>query len=237
MREAIYSGDIRAVVFDADDTLWDCQSHFESVQDRYGRLLSSYGLAPECVGESLFSTECRNMPLLGYGVKAFTISLIENACAMTHGTISGSDIKEIIEMGRSLLTFEVRPFAGICDTLSWLSRIDGVRVALFTKGELLDQQSKLARSGLSGYFDVVDIVSDKTPQAVLSLCQRMNVEPCRTLVVGNSFKSDVLPAIEAGAKAAYVPSQYLWLYESAEEFEHPEVRTYRSVAEIFEVTY
>ena len=90
---------------------------------------------------------------------------------------------------------------------------------------------------MSGYFDVVDIVSDKTPQAVLSLCQRMNVEPCRTLVVGNSFKSDVLPAIEAGAKAAYVPSQYLWQYESAEEFEHPEVRTYRSVAEIFGVTY
>ena len=237
MREAIYSGDICAVVFDADDTLWDCQSHFESVQERYGRLLSFYGLAPESVADSLYATECRNMPLLGYGVKAFTISLIENACAMTHGTISGSDIMEIIDMGRSLLTFDVRPFAGVSETLLWLSRIDGVRVALFTKGELLDQQSKLQRSGLKEYFEVVDIVSDKTSDAVLSLCRRMGVEPCRTLVVGNSFKSDVLPAIEAGAKAAYVPSRYLWQYESVKECERPEVRTYRSVAEIFGVAY
>ena len=237
MREAIYSGDIRAVVFDADDTLWDCQSHFELVQERYCRLLSSYGLTPESVGDSLYATECRNMPLLGFGVKAFTISLIENACAMTHGTISGSDIMEITDMGRSLLTFDVRPFAGVSETLSWLNRFGGVRVALFTKGELLDQQSKLQRSGLKEYFEVVDIVSDKTSDAVLSLCRRMGVEPCRTLVVGNSFKSDVLPAIEAGAKAAYVPSRYLWQYESVKEFEHPEVRTYRSVAEIFGVAY
>lgn len=237
MREAIYSGDIRAVVFDADDTLWDCQSHFELVQERYCRLLSSYGLTPESVGDSLYATECRNMPLLGFGVKAFTISLIENACAMTHGTISGSDIMEITDMGRSLLTFDVRPFAGVSETLSWLTRFDSVRVALFTKGELLDQQSKLQRSGLKEYFEVVDIVSDKTSDAVLSLCRRMGVEPCRTLVVGNSFKSDVLPAIEARAKAAYVPSRYLWQYESVKEFEHPEVRTYRSVAEIFGVAY
>lgn len=235
MREKICSGDIRAVVFDADDTLWDCQSHFKRVQDGYAAVLAGYGLSREEVDESLYATECRNMALLGYGVKAFVISLVENACSMTHGSVSGSDIMRIVDLGRSLLTFDVCPFPGVRETLSWLSELDGVSVALFTKGELLDQQSKLRRSGLEEYFDVVDIVSDKTPDAVLSLCRRMCVEPCRTLVVGNSFKSDVLPAVAAGAKAAYVPSRLLWQYESAEVSEHPEVRTYGSVAEVFGV--
>lgn len=220
---------IKAVVFDADDTLWDCQSHFVEVEEEYASLLAQYGMDREEVKKRLFETECRNMPLLGFGVKAFTISLIENANSMTNGAIGGEGIRKILELGRRLLSFPVKPIDGVVEVLDSLSQRRELILAVFTKGELLDQHSKLQRSGLRHYFDFVKVVTDKTPEVVHSLCREMDVEPDMMLMVGNSFKSDVLPAIETGAYAVHVPAKNIWQYEKTSTFEHPRIKTLTSI--------
>lgn len=221
-----------AVVFDADDTLWDCQSHFVEVEEEYASLLAQYGVDKDEVKKSLFQTECRNMPLLGFGVKAFTISLIENANVVTSGRIGGDGISRILELGRSLLTFPTTPLDGVVEVLESLSRRDGLKLAVFTKGELLDQHSKLERSGLSRYFDYVKVVNDKTPDECRQLCRELQIEPEEMLMVGNSFKSDVIPAVEIGAYAVHVPAKNIWQYEHVEAYEHPRVRTINDIREL-----
>lgn len=226
---------IKAIVFDADDTLWDCQSHFVEVEEEYASLLAEYGIDKEETKKRLFETECRNMPLLGFGVKAFTISLIENANAMTDGKIGGDGIKRILELGRQLLTFPATPLDGVVDVLESLSRRDDLKLTVFTKGELLDQYSKLERSGLRHYFDYVKVVNDKTPDVVRELCHELQIEPDEMLMVGNSFKSDVIPAVEAGAYAVHVPAENIWQYEHVEAYEHPRVRTIGNIRELWKI--
>lgn len=142
---------LKAIAFDADDTLWDCQSHFDRVEERYASILSPY-VAAEQVGNSLFKTETGNMPLLGYGCKAFTISLVENAIAVSGGRISADMIAEIIKLGKSLLRIPATPLPQVKETLAHLRKHTSFRLVMFTKGELLDQENKLKRSGLSGAF-------------------------------------------------------------------------------------
>ena len=207
---------IRVISFDADDTLWDCQSYFCMVERQYCSLLSAYASA-DTVSRELFRTETANMPLLGYGCKAFTLSLVETAVRLSDGRIPASDIARIIELGKSLLQIPVIPLPGVCATLDALH---AYRLVLFTKGELLDQQNKLRRSGLSPYFEHVEIVSDKTESAYMSLFSRLGVRPEECLMVGNSFKSDIIPALSAGASAIYVPFHVTWQLEQTEEFGH-----------------
>lgn len=223
---------IKAVVFDADDTLWDCQSHFVEVEEDYASLLAEYGVDKEKAKRRLFETECRNMPLLGFGVKAFTISLIENANAMTDGRIGGEGIRRILELGRSLLTLPATPLDGVVEVLESLSHRGGLKLAVFTKGELLDQHGKLERSGLSHYFDYVKVVNDKTPDAVRLLCRELGIEPEEMLMVGNSFKSDVIPAVETGAYAIHVPAKRIWQYEHVKAYAHPRVRTISNIRDL-----
>lgn len=213
---------IEAVAFDADDTLWDCQSHFEAVEKRYCRLLSGYG-DEEAVSGCLFRTEAANMALLGYGTKAFTLSLIENAVAVSGGRVSGETVGEIVRMGKSLLSMPATPLPGVRETLERLSEHAALRLAVFTKGELLDQENKLKRSGLAGFFSHVEVVSDKTCREYKALCRHLGVAPDRLLMVGNSFRSDIAPAIEAGACAVHIPFHVVWELEKAEEFDHERI--------------
>lgn len=211
--------DIRLIAFDADDTLWDNQSHFEKVEHVYCDILSPYGQANE-VSAALFDTETRNMPLLGYGCKAFIISLIENAITISHGRIPASDLLRIVQLGKDLLSFPTIPLPHVVETLEEIRATKIYKMVVFTKGDLLDQQNKLTRSGLTRYFDDVVVVADKTRKEYIRLCHVFDVDVHRLLMVGNSFKSDVEPVLQLGGHAVHIPFHTTWQHEKVEEYQH-----------------
>jgi putative hydrolase of the HAD superfamily len=211
--------EFRVIAFDADDTLWDCQSWFDSVEERCAELLKPWATRKE-VSEGLFATEHRNLSLTGYGTKAFTLSLIENAVRISHGEISGDDVMRLIDMGKELLRFPTTPLPGVQETLEALVQRRRYRLVVFTKGELMDQEDKLRRSGLEQYFCRLETVSNKTVTEYRQLCENLDVAPEETLMVGNSFRSDIAPALQAGAWAAYIPYYVVWALEQSEEFPH-----------------
>lgn len=228
---------IKAIAFDADDTLWALQNYFEDVENEYCELLSEYGDKKQ-ISAALFETESANMEDLGYGCKAFTISLVENAVKVSHGKVGAHVIGEIVGLGKSLLHLDAAPLEGVKDTLEFLRNLkDGegnrkYKLAVFTKGELMDQENKLWRSGLQRYFDVVSIVSDKKPEAYRRLCKELEVLPQELVMVGNSFKSDIAPALKIGAYAIHIPFHTTWAHEKVEEFEHKRLHRITHFSEI-----
>ena len=229
---------IKAIAFDADDTLWALQNYFEDVEHEYCELLSAYGKEKE-ISAALFETESRNMADLGYGCKAFTLSLVENAIRVSYGKVEANVIAQILDLGKSLLHLDAKPLEGVEETLALLHEKKkegrGLKLAVFTKGELQDQENKLWRSGLQRYFDVVSIVSDKKPEAYRRLCREMEVKPEELLMVGNSFKSDIAPALKIGASAVHIPFHTTWAHEKIEEFEHPNLRRISRFAQLLEI--
>lgn len=222
---------IKAVAFDADDTLWALQNYFEDVEDKYCDLLTDFGSKEE-ISASLFETECGNMEDLGYGAKAFTISLVENAIKISNGQVSAQVIGRIVKLGKTLLHLDAKPLEGVESTLDSLRNY---KLAVFTKGELKDQENKLWRSGLRRFFDVVSIVSDKTPEAYRHLCKDLEVTPGELVMVGNSFKSDIAPALKIGASAIHIPFHTTWAHEKTEEFNHERLRRITHFSEILEI--
>ena len=212
--------DIRLVAFDADDTLWDNQSHFDQVEREYAHILSAYG-TPDDVSGALYDVETANMPLLGYGCKAFTISLVENAVRFSHGQIAVADVLKIVELGKSILVQPVPPLPGVEETLQALRRRGRYKMVVFTKGELLDQQAKLVRSGLGNWFDDIVVVSDKTRNEYTKLCNIFDTDIGHLLMVGNSFRSDIEPVLQLGGYAAHIPFEKTWQHEQTEEYDHP----------------
>lgn len=225
---------VRAIAFDADDTLWDCQSYFEQVEQDYCELLSEYASARE-ISASLFEVESANMSELGYGCKAFTLSLVENAVKVSRGKLTAYQVDNILRLGRSLLRLPATPLEGVASTLESLQHDGRFRLAVFTKGELLDQENKLQRSGLRRFFDVVSIVSDKTEAAYKRLCRELEVTPEQLCMVGNSFKSDIAPALAIGACAIHVPFRVTWKHEETETFDHERLVTVERFAQVRDV--
>ena len=211
---------IRLIAFDADDTLWDCQSHFEAVEKAYCAMLSEYG-DEQHISAHLFETETRNMPQLGYGSKAFTLSLVENAVEVSKGRISADLLLEIQRLGRSLLDLPATPLGGVEEALRIIRSMSRYRMVVFTKGEILDQENKLMRSGLWDYFDRVEVVADKTPRQYRELCATFGIGIDELLMVGNSFKSDIAPVLHLGGYAVHIPFEVTWAHEETEEFDHP----------------
>lgn len=223
--------EIKAIAFDADDTLWDCQSHFDRVEQEYCRLLIPYG-SPDKISEELFRTEDANMELLGYGCKAFVLSLVENAVRVSRGRVSGVVVGEILRLGLELLRMPATPLPYVEPVLAALHSEGRHTLAVFTKGELLDQQNKLDRSRLTKYFAHVEIVSDKTERAFLNLCRRLRTSPSHVLMVGNSLRSDVAPALAAGAWAAHIPFHATWRMERADAPDNPRLLRLGSIADV-----
>lgn len=221
---------IKAIAFDADDTLWALQTYFEEVEAEYCDLLSDYGSKEE-ISAALFETEGENMEDLGYGVKAFTISLVENAIKVSDGKVPARVIGRAVELGKTLLRLDAKPLEEVEETLAKLRKTE-YKLAVFTKGELQDQENKLWRSGLQRYFDVVSIVSDKKPEAYRRLCRELGVLPEELVMVGNSFKSDIAPALKIGASAIHIPFHTIWAHEKTEEFEHERLRRITHFSEI-----
>ena len=209
---------IRVIAFDADDTLWDCQGHFEVVMQNLYDELTPW-VDRETAALELFSTERKNMRLLGFGVKAFTLSMLETAMRVSRFEMPAAKINEILQQCYSLLEFPCTPLPEVEETLAELNR-RGKPLVVFTKGELLDQEHKLERSGLLKYFCHVEITSDKGEVEFRNMCRRLDVQPESLLMVGNSLKSDIAPALSIGCQAVYVPFHVTWQLEHAEHFEH-----------------
>jgi putative hydrolase of the HAD superfamily len=201
------------IAFDADDTLWHNERLYAETQTRFTQLLSQYHPA-EWVSARLYQTETNNLQHFGYGIKAFALSMIETAVDLTEGRILGSDIQKIIGWAREMLSAEVELLAQVGEVLPELAK--KYPLMLITKGDLLDQETKLARSGLGGYFQYVEVVSQKTRASYEKLLKKQAVQPERFLMVGNSLRSDILPVLELGGSAVYVPYELTWLHEAAE---------------------
>jgi putative hydrolase of the HAD superfamily len=201
------------IAFDADDTLWHNERLYLGAQAKLAQLLSPFQSA-EIVKARLYQTESRNIKYFGYGIKSFTLSMIETAVELTEGHISGQDVQVIIDLGRGMLDAEVELLEHAAGTVAQLAT--RYLLMLITKGDLQDQQNKVTRSGLGQYFQYIEVVSDKTRDIYEQLLRKQSTEPKRFLMVGNSLRSDILPILELGGQAVYIPYQTTWLHESAE---------------------
>ena len=226
--------DIRVIAFDADDTLWDCQSWFDEVEHQCCELLQPWATARE-VSEGLFATERKNLSLTGYGTKAFTLSLIENAVRVSRQQLSGDIVMRLLELGQELLTFPTTPLPEVKETLEQLSQLRRYQLVVFTKGELLDQENKLQRSGLEQFFSHMETVSNKTEKEYRQLCENLGVAPEQTLMVGNSFRSDIAPALAVGAKAVHIPFHVVWELEKSEEYPHERLQKITHFGELLQI--
>lgn len=200
----------RVIGFDADDTLWHNEVIFERVHERYRDLLSRFHDAAT-VDRTLFATEMRNLELYGYGIKGFMLSSIEAAIDLTKGEISAEEIRTLIGLGREMLQHPVELLDGVLDVLQEIS--PGHTLLLITKGDLRDQERKLAKSGLAARFAGVEIVSEKNEATYAAVLRRHDVAPCDFLMVGNSLKSDILPVLALGGSGAHIPYHLLWQHE------------------------
>lgn len=207
---------IKVIAFDADDTLWDCQGYFEEVENHLYRLIAPYCEDPK---QELFKTESGNMADLGYGCKAFTISILETAMRIAGNDLSVVQLDELLQNCKRLLHLPATPLPGVECTLKEL-REKEYKMVCFTKGELQDQENKLKRSGLLKYFDDVEITSDKTQREFLALCEHQGIHPSQLLMIGNSLKSDCAPALAIGAWAIHIPFHVTWQLEHFEDIDH-----------------
>ncbi|WP_375416983.1 HAD family hydrolase [uncultured Hymenobacter sp.] len=199
------------VAFDADDTLWPNQPHFDHVEAQFLRILAPYREA-EATGAQLYAVQRRNMELFGYGAKSFMLSMIETAIQLTDGAVTGREIQELIDLGKSLLRFPIEPLPDVVAVLTAV-KARGHRLMVLTKGDLFDQESKLARSGLGDFFDYVEIVSEKNEAAYQRILRRHGATPATFVMIGNSLKSDVLPVARLGLRAIHVPYHANWIHE------------------------
>ncbi len=206
---------IDLIALDADDTLWHTEYYYRQTQDNFLMMLAAYDVPEQTALEVLHRIEIENLTSFGYGIRGFTLSMIEAAIALTGGQVRGGDIQSIVDLGRGMTTHEIRLLPGVRETLESLSK--NHMLMLITKGDALDQQSKVDRSGLSGYFRWVEIIPDKTSQAYADILKRHNISVDRFVMVGNSPRSDIAPVLELGGWAVYVPYEMTWAHEAAVE--------------------
>lgn len=221
---------ITTVGLDADDTLWHNETIFRLTHDRFVALLAEHADRPTLEAR-LAETEQRNLRLYGYGVKGFTLSMIETAMELTGGNAPASVVREILAAGREMLAHPVETLPGVDEALAALS--ESWRLVLITKGDLLDQERKLAASGLGDLFAAVEIVSEKDRQTYDRVFARHGTGAGEAVMVGNSMKSDVLPALEAGAWAVHIPYSITWAHEVAEApGSHPRYGALNNIREL-----
>jgi putative hydrolase of the HAD superfamily len=214
---------IEVIAFDADDTLWHSESLYVMTQERFKQILSAYKLNGD-IDERLYETEMGNLKTFGYGAKGFTLSMIETAVQLTDGRIEGKDIQKIINAVREMISRDISLLDGVAETIPLLAR--DWTLMMITKGDLLDQESKIARSGLDEYFDYIEIVSTKNKDVYQKLLDRNGIDIGRFLMVGNSMPSDILPVLALGAPGVHIPYKITWSHEQV-ELEHEPQGLYR----------
>jgi putative hydrolase of the HAD superfamily len=199
------------IAFDADDTLWHNETLYTMTQDRFKKLLSKYR-SGEGVDQELFETEMLNLQYYGYGIKSFTLSMIETAIELTEGRVQGREIQEIINFAKEMLRSPVQLLEGVQEVILTLS--ESHRLMIITKGDLFDQETKIAHSGLTDYFDHVEIVSEKNPDSYRALLAKHRIAPEHFMMVGNSLRSDIFPVLTIGGQAVHIPYHTTWAHET-----------------------
>lgn len=205
---------LKLIAFDADDTLWVNEPNYVNVQQRLCDLLSHH-IDQTTLTEQFYDTQIRNLQLFGYGAKSFMLSMIETAIELTDGAITGSEVHQIITIGKELLACPIDVLDGVPEVLEILAKQYDLMV--LTKGDLFDQESKIARSGLGHHFKHVEIVSEKNEQAYQRILDKYGLAPTEFLMIGNSLKSDVLPVVHIGARAVHIPYAITWAHERVKD--------------------
>lgn len=221
---------VTTVGFDADDTLWENFTFYRSTQERLSELLADY-VSPPDLDRRLLEAERRNLGHYGFGIKGFTLSMIETAVEVSEGRVPAAVIARIVEMGRDMLSHPIKPLPFAREAVEALA--GRYRLVLITKGDLFHQERKLAQSGLGDFFDAVEIVSDKNRRTYERIFTLHGDGPGRAVMVGNSLKSDVVPAIEAGGYGVLVPHAISWELEHADEpHQNPKYRRIANLGEL-----
>lgn len=222
--------DIKVIAFDADDTLWVNEPYFQETERKFCELLEDY-LPQHTTAKELFKTEIQNLTLYGYGVKGFMLSMIETALRITNKTLNVDVIEKTIQYGKELLDKPIEMLDGVEDVLKSLS--GHYRLVVATKGDLLDQERKLKKSGIEHYFHHTEIMSDKKESDYLKLIRHLDIEPAQFMMIGNSIKSDVLPVLAVGGHGVHVPYHTTWAHEHVEHnVEHENFKQINSISEI-----
>jgi len=205
--------DIKVIGFDADDTLWVNETYFRDAETQFAKLLNQFETENK-IDQELFKMEMKNLPFYGYGVKGFVLSMVEMALELSNNTVSNKTIAEILNIGKDMINKPVELLEGVEEVLEKLS--GKYRLIVATKGDLLDQERKLEKSGLLDYFHHIEVLSDKKEENYSRLLKHLDIKPEEFLMLGNSLKSDVLPIVAIGAKAIHIPFHTTWAHEEVD---------------------
>ncbi|WP_299336865.1 HAD family hydrolase [uncultured Psychroserpens sp.] len=222
---------IKVIGFDADDTLWVNETYFREAELEFAKLLSAYETANK-IDQELFKKEMENLPLYGYGIKGFVLSMVEMAIELSNNEVSSQTISKILNIGKNMLNKPVELLDGVEDILKTLSKT--YRLILVTKGDLLDQERKLEKSNLTSYFHHIEVLSDKQESNYSKLLNHLDINPSEFLMVGNSLKSDILPLVNIGAKAVHVPFHTTWLHEQVNDHE-AQKKDYKTITSLLDL--
>jgi len=203
-------GNIKVIGFDADDTLWVNETYFRETEEKFAGLLENYETKNK-IEQELFKMEMKNLKLYGYGIKGFMLSMIESALEISNNNIQQATMMEILNLGKDMLVRPVELLNGVEEVLQCLEK--KYRLIVLTKGDLLDQERKLKKSGLSKYFHHVEVLSDKKEENYQNLLDHLEIQAKEFLMIGNSLKSDVMPIVSLGAQAVHVPFHTTWVHE------------------------
>jgi len=204
------------IAFDADDTLWHNEPLYRGAQRQVLEIVAHYH-DRDWIERRMYETEIRNLEHYGYGIKGFTLSMIETAIELTEGRISGAEIGRIIELTREMFKAPVELLDGVEETITRLAALHNLM--LITKGDLFEQQAKIARSGLADHFSKIEIVPVKITETYRSIVAKHEIDPQRFLMIGNSIRSDILPVIDMGGRAVHIPYETTWEHEVVPEEE------------------
>ncbi len=222
---------IKVIGFDADDTLWVNETYFREAELEFGQLLQRYETINQ-IDQELFKIEIENLPIYGYGIKGFVLSMVEAALKISNNKVNQETMNAIIEIGKNMLNKPVELLDGVEEVLKTLSKTH--RLIMATKGDLLDQERKLEKSGLFKYFHHIEVMSDKKATDYCKLLSHLDIKPEEFLMIGNSLKSDILPLVEIGANAIHVPFHTTWQHEVIHDSELEDIQ-YQTLDKISEL--
>jgi putative hydrolase of the HAD superfamily len=224
---------IQVIAFDADDTLWVNEPYFQEIEHRFCSLMEPY-MPMHSSAKELFRVEMQNLALYGYGIKAFVLSMIEAAMEISDHHLDSRTVAKLIDYGKEMLEKPIELLDGVEQVLNTLQ--GRYKLVVATKGDLLDQERKLKKSGLESYFHHIEIMSEKKEADYLKLIRHLDIEPSQLLMIGNSLKSDVLPVLEIGGYACHVPYHTTWAHERVDvQIDHPRFKEATRITEVLDL--
>ncbi len=227
-----FNSEIKLIAFDADDTLWANEGNYRRAERKFAQVLAPWSGEIKAI-ETLLDVVRMNLPLLGYGAKSFIVSMIECGIELSGGKLSNREVLKLVEIGKEVMQEEIELYPKVEEVLASLRQ--SYPLLLATKGDLKEQESKIERSGLKGHFDYIEVMSEKDSESYLNIIDKLNLSPGDFLMIGNSFKSDILPVLEIGGHAVYIPSETIWVYEVVEEIEHPNLIKLNSIDKVVQL--